>query len=358
MEKLVQNIYKALKTKYQIEIIGPTGCKEFVDTNTSVIVCPASPIFVFLLCSFIMSLYRALRFRPAIVFGGSGLVAPAVVCVSKIVGVRSTCYLHGLDIVADNVLYRMVFLPAIRALDTVIVNSRNTAKLAEEVGIHASKLNILHPSVSFESSYPLQPGRKDNLLSDSDTHCKILLSVGRLTDRKGLAEFVEHAMPALVSKFSDLKLIIIGDSATDAVKSTSNQIEKITSIAKSLDLQEHVKLLGIVDDATLNTAYEMSDVLVFPVLPKKDDVEGFGIVAIEAAAHGLPTVAFNVGGVSDAVSNNISGYLVESGNYSVLVNSIAMILDKQADITAKSCREFAMGFSRSEFERNLLSICG
>ena len=54
--------------------------------------------------------------------------------------------------------------------------------------------------------------------------------------------------------------------------------------------------LARVDDQRLSDAYFAADVMVFPVLDLPGDVEGFGMVAVEAAAHGLPTVAFAVGG--------------------------------------------------------------
>ena len=61
--------------------------------------------------------------------------------------------------------------------------------------------------------------------------------------------------------------------------------------------------------------YNLCDVVVLPILQMKDDVEGFGIVALEAAAAAKPVVATNVGGVPDAVENGKSGIVVAPGNY-------------------------------------------
>jgi phosphatidylinositol alpha-1,6-mannosyltransferase len=116
--------------------------------------------------------------------------------------------------------------------------------------------------------------------------------------------------------------------------------------------------LGKVDDATLGQAYRSSRVHVFPVLDLPGDMEGFGMVALEAAAHGLPTVAFAVGGIPDAVSPEVSGLLITPGDYAALATGIiALLAGERPDITAQSCRDFAAGFAWSRFGERARSLC-
>ena len=73
----------------------------------------------------------------------------------------------------------------------------------------------------------------------------------------------------------------------------------------------------------LHAAYAEADALVFPVLELPGDVEGFGMVALEAAAHGLPTFGFRSGGVPDAVQEGRTGELVSASDYGGLAERLA-----------------------------------
>jgi len=172
---------------------------------------------------------------------------------------------------------------------------------------------------------------------------RLLLSVGRLTQRKGLVEFITKALPAILSRYPDALLVIIGDEAVDALHGRAgSERERILVAARMAGTEQSLRFLGRCDEATLGAAYQAADVHIFPVIELPDDVEGFGMVALESAAHGLPTVAFAVGGVPDAVQDGHTGTLVEPGNYVALhtavVRQLAQVRDG-ASITA--CRAFA-----------------
>jgi phosphatidylinositol alpha-1,6-mannosyltransferase len=100
-----------------------------------------------------------------------------------------------------------------------------------------------------------------------------------------------------------------------------------------------------VDDATLASAYRESDLLIFPVLDLPGDVEGIGMVAVEAAAHGLLTVAFAAGGVPDAVKEGVSGYLVVPGDYVSLTDTIVRCLSEKSSTWSGRCIAHAKNFS-------------
>jgi phosphatidylinositol alpha-1,6-mannosyltransferase len=96
---------------------------------------------------------------------------------------------------------------------------------------------------------------------------------------------------------------------------------------------------------------------VFPVLDLPGDVEGFGMVALEAAAHGVPTVAFAVGGVPDAVADGRTGVLVAPGDYAALAAATLAQLDASnaADV-AGQCRDFARGLDWAVFGARLRAL--
>src|SRR5262249_17611430 len=91
----------------------------------------------------------------------------------------------------------------------------------------------------------------------------------------------------------------------------------------------HVLLLGASSDDDLWKLYHASDVVVLPALATIDDVEGFGITLLEAAAAGKPSVATRVGGIPDAVENGKSGILVEPDDYCGLARAIVSLLQNR-----------------------------
>jgi phosphatidylinositol alpha-1,6-mannosyltransferase len=110
--------------------------------------------------------------------------------------------------------------------------------------------------------------------------------------------------------------------------------------------------MGQVTDAELADIYQASDVHVFPVRGLPGDPEGFGMVAIEAAAHGLPTVAFASGGTIDAVAEGRSGRLVESGDYQAFADAVLEVFRARGSLAAGSI-DFARRFAWPEFGSRL-----
>src|SRR5690606_24908945 len=129
-------------------------------------------------------------------------------------------------------------------------------------------------------------------------------------------------------------------------------LEEILEAARNNHIEKHILFLGVItDNEQLATIYEAADVHVFPVRHIPDDPEGFGMVAIEAAAHGLPTVAFATGGIVDAVRQNESGWLAEKNNYEALTKQVIEVLQQPKNI--EQCHSFAKGFEWVSFGRQV-----
>src|SRR5207344_3338374 len=71
-----------------------------------------------------------------------------------------------------------------------------------------------------------------------------------------------------------------------------------------------VKFLGYIPDDKLDDVYRQADIFAMTSMPHKHSVEGFGLVYLEAGAHGLPVVAHDIGGVPEAVTHGKTGLLV------------------------------------------------
>jgi phosphatidylinositol alpha-1,6-mannosyltransferase len=214
--------------------------------------------------------------------------------------------------------------------------------------VDSGRIVVVHPGVSLP---PPEPGVNDFRERFELNGRPLLLSVGRLIARKGLLEFVENALPAIVAAHTDVCLIVLGEETPDLLQGNSIGLRtRILQRARDLGLTHNLRFIGPQDDNTLALAYRAADVHVFPVRDIPADVEGFGMVAIEAAAHGLPTVAFAVGGVPDAVNDGVSGTLVRPGDYAQFVASVLEWLGRRGDSGVRErASHFASQFSWALF---------
>jgi phosphatidyl-myo-inositol dimannoside synthase len=354
MERLNHQAFLALSKAFSLALCGPKGAGAFVTDALPVREASLAPLSRFLL-EFQWEAFRLARgFRPQVVYSGSGLAAPAALMAARSVGAKTVCFLHGLDIVADHLLYRRLFLPAIRRVDRILVNSRHTAGLAQAAGVTPNKLIIINPGVELPDWSARVAARQRFRERLGVGERPLLLAAGRLTQRKGLAEFIRYALPEIRRQMPEVLLLIIGSEATSALKHRCGVEEGIRAAVQEGGLASNVRLLGAVDDNCLSDAYFSSDAMVFPVLDLPGDVEGFGMVAVEAAAHGLPTIAFAVGGVPDAVADGESGCLVQSRKYSDMIEKTLSVLNAgDSETWAEPCRQHASRFTWANFGRQL-----
>jgi len=342
---------ETLASRFDVTLIGPSGCGEFAPTNVAVIECPPSP-FSFLT----MALLKGLRFRGKgsfdLVLGGSGLVAPVTWFFSRIMNARSAIFVHGLDLVVDNVVFQWFFVPFIRRHNCVIANSQNTREIAIGKGCQSDQVKVVHPG----STIPPESSLLDTAQSRAKLGFegnRIILFVGRMIRRKGLAEFLEKAWPRIVAAQPDALLLVAGDSPDDALLQDTDGAKRLLQALERID-RDTVHFLGIVDDDILGICYGAADTLVFPLIRVSGDVEGFGMVAIEAAASGTPTVAFPVGGVVDAVADGVNGVLVSEGDYNAFADAV-VLLCKGGPPSRSACRNYAGNFSWEAHGQKLLA---
>ncbi|MCK9539215.1 MAG: glycosyltransferase family 4 protein [Dokdonella sp.] len=346
MERFNQHVVTQLSRQYDISVCGPAGCDAFLPDNAVVASVRLGSVPGFLIRALWTSLRLVRRQRPDVVIAGSGLMAPVAWIVARWTGVRALVFLYGLDLAVPNFWYQRFWLPAIRACDGYLPISRFTHALAIDKGLAADVMEIVHPGVDSRTDNDSAPGnfRENYRLGDRP----ILLSVGRLTRRKGLVEFVRHCLPLIVAKQPDIVLVVAGGEPRDALHASAGNVsEDVRKLAAELGMEGNILLLGKVSDDVVWAAFRASQVHVFPVQQVRGDIEGFGIVALEAASAGVPTVAFAVGGVPDAVGEGVSGLLIEPGNYremAVAVLRTLAIHDPDGHLRA-GCIRFARQFS-------------
>jgi len=354
MERLVFNIYKQLNNRFDCDLVGPRDSTRHVSGNHNVYECPLSPLPAFIITALLKSSKAVVNNNYSACIAGSGVTAPVALLASRLRKIPCITFVHGLDLIVRNHVYQKLFVPAIRRSDVIIANSANTARLAEEAGVDPDRIRILHPGVHI-------PKTIDSLTSFRDCHQlhsrRILLSVGRLIPRKGLAEFISRSLPAIVSALPDTLLVIIGTEPKNALQREDSETRRIMDTIREQQLENHVLMIGRVDDDTLQAAFSESDLFVFPLRAVAGDVEGFGMVAVEAAALGLPCIAFAEGGVADAIDAGQSGFLISSGDYQSFSQTVIDILQGTLERPSPdSCRKHAARFQWETFGDKLTDI--
>jgi glycosyltransferase involved in cell wall biosynthesis len=144
-----------------------------------------------------------------------------------------------------------------------------------------------------------------------------LLFVGRLVEKKGLT-YLLRALQQLQPNFPNLELIIAGSGPL------KNQLIEQT---QQLGIEHQVKFVGRLTHIELVTLYQTSTLAVFPFIQTKDgDMEGLGLVMVEAMGCGCPVIASNLPAVRDVIWHEDTGYSVEPSNSSALSKAIHTLL--------------------------------
>ncbi len=150
----------------------------------------------------------------------------------------------------------------------------------------------------------------------------VILTVARINPRKGQLEIIT-ALQALPDALRDrVEYRLVGAHHKE------NYGAALAAAAARADFP--VKFLGDIPDEKLGAIYAEADIFAMTSMPHKHSVEGFGLVYLEAGAHGLPVVAHAIGGVPEAVVDGETGLLVAPGDSAALTVAFARLLGDPA----------------------------
>ena len=357
MERLNWHIADELSHKNDVLILSHTKAKDTSPKKCSFYGVPLNPLPSFLIFAFSKTFLICLIHKPDVIFAGSGLTAPIVVFWAKIFRKKSIVYIHGLDIATNHPIYNYIWIPMIRMADKVIANSTPTMDICIRKSVPDNKLSIIHPGVTFP---PIKKNQEliNSIKNQYDlNNKKILISVGRLTERKGMREFVDLSLPTIIQACPNTVLVIIGDTPIHSLNKNLQSKNSIIAISEKHEIQDHILFVGnISDDELLATWYYLADIHVFPVKHIPEDPEGFGMVAIEAATYGTPTIAFATGGIIDAVKDSITGKLIKRGDYELFSEITKKMLNKTILFESPKFEKHSYFFSWSNLNKKLQII--
>lgn len=358
MERLNWHMAEELSKVAEVRVVAPQGAAGEAPRGVVVREVPLNPLWKFLWRARRIARREARVWKPGIVLAGSGLTAPLARAAAATCGAQTAVYVHGLDVAVRHAAYRAIWFRAMRRMDRVIANSHPTAELCRDIGIPDERIGIVHPGVDLPDLDALGEAGSRFREQHGLAGKRLLLSVGRLSTRKGLREFVAEALPRIVEACPDAMLLVVGDAPLQALHAKGQSRASIQAAADKAGIGRQIRFLGVITDyVELGAIYLACDVHVFPVRTIPGDPEGFGMVAVEAAAHGLPTVAFATGGVIDAVGEEHSGSLVPPGDYGAFARAVIARLEEPGAMRT-SCIEFARKFAWREFGAGIIRQLG
>jgi phosphatidylinositol alpha-1,6-mannosyltransferase len=335
IENLLENLCSGLREKHRVFIVT-SFAKAPHSAERDTFRAPLAgliPFAFYALWRGAMVLARGPQTR--VVFGGSALVTPLVLILARVFCRRAVVLTHGLDVIHRNAFYQLLCVRWLKFCDRVIANSNYTGALTQSKAVAQERLTVIPPGV--------QPERFDIPTDVNATKRrwnlegkKIILFVGRLAKRKGIKEFIEKSLVEIVRQIPETVFLIVGDNPTQSLAHRDNVVGEIDMTVSKLSLENEVRLLGALSDNEVISLYHVCDVVLLPALDMKDDVEGFGIVLLEAAAAGKPVVATRVGGIPEAIEEGKSGILIAPDDYQPLSRSVIGLLSNNKE-------RFAMG---------------
>lgn len=249
----------------------------------------------------------------------------ALLC-KKFFGTPYIVYTHGLDIPLARSRWKRFLLRRVmmRAFG-VVANSHYTLSQLINFGLPADRLIVVLPGcprAAAVSTAELQKVQTLYRLKGT----RVLLTVARLIPRKGI-DLALRALSRLRMTTPNVRYLIVG---------TGEDLDRLQRIVREYGLQKHVVFCGAVSDTELSAYYSACDIFVMPARSSEEegDVEGFGMVYLEANAHGKPVIAGKGGGVDDAVRHGVNGLVVDPRS----VEAIRRALDQLLRDTAWSRR--------------------
>ncbi len=281
---------------------------------------------------------------------------------------KRTATLHGLEVVFPNRLYQRFVLPGFKKLDLIFAVSQATAQACIERGLPAEKVVVVpngvdtdiatsHPRPDFYAFFQEHYGLDLN-------GRPILVTMGRSVKRKGFSWFIENVLPRLAP---EAILVMIGPFQTKPAgpavwlpylpAGLRRQIElflgfptdeaRLRELLAQPELKNRLRHLGKLPFDHILQILSKATAFVMPNIPMAGDMEGFGLVCLEASMCGTTVFAALTDGIPDAIHDGKNGVLLPAQNADAWVNALNAAF-KNPELYAaqgKAAREY----TRSQF---------
>ena len=275
------------------------------------------------------------HFKPDVVLFSSMVTAGVLPFFIKKPKVPCVTINHGQDVTLPVRIYQWYLPYVFNNLQGVISVSSATRNASIQRGMRP-EIGVALPN-GFDASVEEKLPKKDEARKILEvkfqidlTGKKILLTVGRQVKRKGHQWFIEEAINKIKT---DVVYLIVGDGP---------EYETIRRIREEMGLQEKIVMTGKLSSEMLNICYSAADLFVMPNIPVDGDMEGFGIVLLEANMSGVPAVASDLEGIKDVIKQGVNGYRLPSGDSGKFANKIDYIFENELEALSEKSKKYVL----------------
>ncbi|MHB8780412.1 MAG: glycosyltransferase family 4 protein [Candidatus Geothermincolia bacterium] len=269
----------------------------------------------------LLTIREARRWHPDVIYLQDATLA-MIAPVLRTLGIPIVTTMHGLEMTYPNPLYQFLIRRTLPSCDAIVCISEATRETCRKAGIPERKLHTILYAI--RQDLAIEEDR-ENLLAKLAIQTGLclqekhwLLSVGRLIERKGVYWFLNSCFAQLAESRLDLHYVIAGDG---------EMYQEVQAAVAQQGLSDRVHLLGYTDNETLQLLFNTADLFIMPNLKVPGDIEGFGLVSLEAGSCGLPVVAARVDGIGEALGDK--GILLEPGDSDGFIRAISRMLDNE-----------------------------
>ncbi|WP_040368044.1 glycosyltransferase family 4 protein [Balneola vulgaris] len=275
------------------------------------------------------------EFKPDVILFSSMVTASLAKFTRRKIEVPMVTINHGQDVKMPIGIYQNFVPKVFNALDGVISVSKATREECIKRGMQPDKGVALPNGFDMEDFSDVPD--KESAIQEIEKEFKVslegkslLLTVGRQVKRKGHEWFISEVLPKIKS---NVIYMAIGDGP---------EHENLNQLLENSSVRDQVLLVGKQPDKVLKQAYAAADVFIMPNIPIPGDMEGFGIVLLEANLAGTPAVAADLEGIKDVVKNGHNGYKIGVRQSQDFANTVDELIQSNLEEMSETAREFVL----------------
>jgi len=253
---------------------------------------------------------------------------------------------HGMDLEIPRGRKKRLVKYILLEAKYILVNSDYTKRLAMNYTVNESKIVKVRPCPQRLPQSTLNVKQKYKLEGK-----RVLLTVSRLVPRKGI-DMVIETLPEVWKHLPETVYLIVGEGLD------YERLKNLVELHIEQKDQNKIIFVGAVPMNELASYYQAADLVVMPNRNIAGDVEGFGMVFLEAGLAHLPVVAGDSGGAGEAVKRDRTGFLIRPENKSELFNVLKALLtnERLRNEMGETNYEWSNSFSWKEEAEKLITI--
>ncbi|MCU4675553.1 glycosyltransferase family 4 protein [Catenovulum sp. 2E275] len=248
----------------------------------------------------------------------------AAYIVAKLKGIPYLCFVHGEDVTnaARSREFTWMVNKALKSSSKLICNSQNSKNvLMKDWGCPESQIEVLNPGVDTNKFIPAEYNREiRNKFNWQDR--PVILTVSRLEERKG-HDMLIRALDIVKAHHPDVLYAIIGGG---------DRRTYLEDLVESLKLSDHVMFMSELSDEQMIECYQQCDIFALPNRTIGLNIEGFGMVLVEAQSCAKPVIGGNSGGTPETMIIGETGFVIDCTEPTKLATKLVELLNNRMNL--------------------------